>query len=98
MWSFRTEQQDCSKVDIELPRDSATSWDHPHSTSRALFLCSLKFLSVVRYTGEHSQSMSAAWYLSLTIFTLRIKVEIHVSGTVLHTFAGIGIHSVIFHV
>lgn len=28
MWSFRTEQQDCSKVDLELPRDSATSWDH----------------------------------------------------------------------
>lgn len=40
--------------------------------------------------------MCATWYLSLTIFTLNIKVEINVSDTVLHTLAGIGIHSVNF--
>lgn len=40
--------------------------------------------------------MCATWHLSLTIFTLSIKVEINVSDPVLHTFAGLGIHSVIF--
>lgn len=72
MWSFRTEQQGCSKVDLELPWDSAISWYHPH-TARAPFLCSLRFLSIVRYTGERPCVPLGIYLWPSSRWALRLK-------------------------